>query len=272
MTAEDIPHGMRLKEQAGWNQTEADWARCLSMQPDGCFLAEKDGSPVGTVVTCVFGSVAWIAMMLVDVAYRRQGIGEALMRHALAFLEERGIRTVRLDATPLGQPLYAKLGFVVEYQLARYRGLLPRADPVPGVEPAREGQLDPIVQFDRAITRTDRSKLLLRLFRDRPEDMRVVQQAGEIQGFVTVRPRARELLIGPCLATPQAGPLLLADAWHRQAGEQIAIDVPTGNQSVVRLAEAKGLTIQRYLVRMCCGEVLDERVQQIWASSGPEKG
>jgi hypothetical protein len=102
--------------------------------------------------------------------------------------------------------------------------------------------------------------------------MRVVQQTGEIHGFLTVRARARELLIGPCLATADAGPLLLADAWHRKAGEQIAIDIPTGNRSVVRLAEEKGLTIQRYLVRMCRGETLDERVQQIWASSGPEKG
>ena len=66
MTTLDIPLGMRLKQQAGWNQLAADWSRLIDMQPDGCFVAECDGTPVGTVATCVFGDVAWIAMMLVD--------------------------------------------------------------------------------------------------------------------------------------------------------------------------------------------------------------
>src|SRR5712692_11935001 len=101
MTAADIPFGMGLKEQAGWNQTEADWQRCLELEPAGCFVAELDGTPVGTTTTCIFGPVAWVAMVLVEAAFRNRGIGTTLMRYALAFLDERGVRTVRLDATPL---------------------------------------------------------------------------------------------------------------------------------------------------------------------------
>src|SRR5258705_12655293 len=114
MTVADIPVGMRLKDQAGWNQLEADWRRLLDLQPDGCFVAELGGSPVGTVTTCRFGPVAWIAMMLVDVRFRRCGIGRALMSHALEDLDAHGVCTVRLDATPLGRPLYETLGFVAE--------------------------------------------------------------------------------------------------------------------------------------------------------------
>ena len=33
MRAADIPLGMRLKQLAGWNQTEADWRRNLALQP-----------------------------------------------------------------------------------------------------------------------------------------------------------------------------------------------------------------------------------------------
>src|SRR5690242_971875 len=117
MKVADIPLGMRLKEHAGWNQTPADWRRYLELQPDGCFVASLAGEAVGTLTSCVFGPVGWIAMVLVDMRYRCRGIGKALMDHGLAFLDHRGVRSVRLDATALGQPLYEKLGFHIEYAL-----------------------------------------------------------------------------------------------------------------------------------------------------------
>src|SRR6266550_1105460 len=102
MTSANIAHGLRLTQQAGWNQRVEDWQRFLAMQPDGCFVAEWDGVFVGTTTTCLFGRVAWVAAVLVDEAHRRRGLGRALMQHALAFLEQQGVTTVRLDATPLG--------------------------------------------------------------------------------------------------------------------------------------------------------------------------
>ena len=105
MTAADVSLGMRLKQQAGWNQTEADWRRFLDLQPDGCFVAELDGAAVGTTTTCVFGRVAWVPMALVAEAVRGRGVGAALLGAALASLDRRGVATVRLDATPLGRPL-----------------------------------------------------------------------------------------------------------------------------------------------------------------------
>src|SRR3954465_13201950 len=112
MTLADLPTGMHLKDQAGWNQREDDWRRLLAMQPDGGFVAELEGTPVGTVTTCRFGAVAWIAMVLVDEAVRGRGIGRMLVTHALGSLDRHGVCTVRLDATPLGRPLYETLGFV----------------------------------------------------------------------------------------------------------------------------------------------------------------
>src|SRR5437660_10527540 len=99
MIPADIPLGLRLKAQAAWNQLEADWLRFLDLQPDGAFVAECDGTPAGTVATCVFGPVAWVAMVLVDTALRGRGLGRALMERALHFLDGAGVQTGRLDAT-----------------------------------------------------------------------------------------------------------------------------------------------------------------------------
>lgn len=274
MTLADLPLGMRLKEQAGWNQTELDWRRMLALEPTGCFVAELDGTPVGTTCACTFGPVAWVAMVLVEQSVRGRGVGKALMRHALDYLDGRGIRSVRLDATPLGQPLYEKLGFVVQFQLARYEGTLrPNNSPPPqGVMPAGRNDLPALVALDRAATATDRQKLLLRLYDEHPQAVRLSRSAGGIDGFLMARPGARATMLGPCIASPAAGPLLLADAWRRFAGHPVYVDVPLENAAAVRSAEEQGLTVQRGLVRMCRGQPVRERAELLWTSSGPELG
>src|SRR5574341_918485 len=122
MTQADLAAGMRLKEQAGWNQIEADWRRLLVLGSEGCYVAEWDQVVVATTCTTVFEKIGWISMVLVDVAHRGRGIATQLMQHAIGHLEHEGVKTVRLDATPLGRPVYEKLGFVAEYELARWEG------------------------------------------------------------------------------------------------------------------------------------------------------
>src|SRR5437899_2322980 len=122
MTMDDLPLGQHLTRQAGWNQTEADWRRMLDLQPDGCFVGEGEGAPVATTTTCLFGRTAWVAAVLDEEALRRRGLGRALMQRALAFLESCGVTAVRLDATPLGRPLYEQLGFRAQFEVVRYAG------------------------------------------------------------------------------------------------------------------------------------------------------
>jgi GNAT superfamily N-acetyltransferase len=272
MTEADIPLGMALKLQNGWNQLEGDWRRLLAMEPDGCFVAEWNGVGVGTAGTCSFGHVAWIAMVLVDAAKRKHGIGTALMEHALAYLERRGAHSIRLDATPLGQPVYEKLGFAPEYQLARFEGVLSASPAGTGIEPVSAEAMTEICHYDRHITGTDRQKLIMRLFGERPEAMRQVRLDGKLHGFATARSGARAWQIGPCLADSTAAPLLFADVCHRLAGQQVFLDIPLANRPAVALAEQRGLNIQRHLLRMGRGPTIQERIDALWATSGPEKG
>jgi GNAT superfamily N-acetyltransferase len=274
MTVADLPLGMRLSARAGWNQTEADWRRYLRLQPDGGFVAELDGSPVGTAVAFVFGPVAWVAVVLVDEAVRGRGIGTALMREAVAFLDGRGVRSVRLDATPLGRPIYEKLGFVAEYALARYDGVLPAAvESVSEVEPVAAGGLLKVLRLDWDVTQTNRIGLLTRLFDEAPELFRMVRRGDDLLGFLAARRGANATQLGPCVAREESvGRLLLADARQRFAGERVFIDVPLPNVAAARAVEALGLTVQRPLLRMGRGETVRERVEHLWASSGPEKG
>jgi GNAT superfamily N-acetyltransferase len=274
MTATDIPLGLKLARQAGWNQIETDWRRFLTMQPDGCFVGELDGTAVATTAAFIFGGVAWIAMVIVDIDSRRKGVATTLLKHALDFLDERGVKTVRLDATAAGQPVYEKLGFVPEYALSRYMGTVkPSPKPSALILPPTIGrQLKAIAAFDRRMTATPREKMLARLFEESPEITRALYRDGQVAGYVTGRRGANATLIGPCIATVYAGPILLNDAFGRCVGQPVFIDVPRDNAPALEIVENSGLTVQRHFTRMCRGERIKDRVETIWASSGPEKG
>jgi GNAT superfamily N-acetyltransferase len=273
LTGADLALGLRLKTQAGWNTTEADWRRARDLQADGCFVAELDGVAVGTVTNCIFGPVAWVALVLVDAEVRGRGVGTALMQHSLAYLEKQGVRSVRLDATPLGRPVYEKLGFVAQFELARYQGTMPAGERTVAVDTASPEEYPELVRLDRAVTHTDRGKLLTRLFAEQPASTRLVRRDGVVHGFRGVREGAHALQIGPCLATTaEAGQLLLADARHAHPGRYVFLDIPTQHRPAAAVAAEMGLTVQRSLLRMNYGEPVVEDILSLWCSSGPEKG
>jgi GNAT superfamily N-acetyltransferase len=272
MGMSDLPLGLRLKREAGWNQTEADWSRFLALQPEGCFVAESDGVAVATLTTCVFKPVAWIAMVLVDRACRGRGIGRALMTHALEYLDGLGVRTVRLDATPLGRSLYDRLGFFGEYSLARVAGVPDDSGSARPARPFDPMLMDRILDLDRSATGTDRGRLIRRLADESPESVRTSGRDGEVAGYLTGRPGSNAWQVGPCIARGEAGPILMGDALSRLRHRSALVDIPLDNTEAMALAHARGLTVRREFLRMCRGEKVADERREIWASSGPEMG
>ncbi len=273
MDAGDLPLGVRLKDQAGWNQTEADWQRLLALAPDGCFAAECGGQPVGTAVACVFGRVGWIAMVLVDPAYRGRGIGTRLVEHSIEHLDRQAVRSIRLDATPLGRPVYEKLGFRVEYELARWEGVAPVRCPPHRVARAEADQLEAIAEFDQQLTCTPRRRLLDHLFRQQPGAMRVVVGPEGLLGYATWREGSLAAFIGPAMALgAEVGQELVDAVLAACAGRSVFIDVPCDNGPATRWAQSCGFTVQRPFTRMVRGEPVADRPACLWASSGPENG
>ena len=90
----------------------------LRQAPAGSFAAITNGRIVGTAIGIDYGAFGWIAMMLVDPAHRGQGVGRRLLEAAMDALPSG--RPIRLDATPMGRPLYQRHGFEDEAMLTRH--------------------------------------------------------------------------------------------------------------------------------------------------------
>lgn len=235
-----IPAGMKLKEAAGWNQTERDWARLLSMEPEGCFGLVRDGEVVASTTAVCFGQkLAWIGMVLTDPASRGRGYARRLMEHAHEFVKRRGVEWIKLDATDMGRPLYLKLGYEDEQPIERW------------VAPAGSRTRQELAPFeldeplDLEAFGADRTVLL----RSLAEGEESASMPGE--GYAMGRPGSKAAYFGPCVSrTPDAARRLLEWFLARHPGENVAWDVLPENKEALRLAREYGFERRRELVRM----------------------
>lgn len=244
----DAPDAFRLSTAAGWNQSECDWRRVMELEPDGCFGLIADDRLVATATTTCYGrELAWIGMVLTDPAYRGRGFARALMEQSLEYLERRRVAWIKLDATDMGRPLYAHLGFEDETPIERWKlSEAPRWGSPSGLRPGF-GPASAKFHLDRALDRqafgADRAALI--------EKLSEIEAASSGSGYALGRPGRVAQFFGPCVARDYDDVRRLV-SWFlgRHPGEPVYWDLLPENRGARRIAEEFGFERQRQLVRM----------------------
>ncbi|HEY2932525.1 MAG TPA: GNAT family N-acetyltransferase [Acidobacteriota bacterium] len=282
MTDRDIPVGDRLREAAGWNQTESDWRRFLTLEPKGCFVACVDGQICGTVTTLNYENrVAWIGMVLVDPAYQRRGIGKTLLDAGIEYLERKQVETIKLDATPMGHDLYLQRGFVDEYMIERWEGAAASqseqpadAGPDSDFGPMESADVTRIFETDRNVFGADRSALLHSIWKDGPAFSAAAFAGGGVSGYILGRSGARAVYLGPWVAHNRSvAEKLFACFLRRASGAKIFVDVCLENPHARSIVESVGFQFQRPLTRMYRGSNrYPGKPQFVCGIAGPELG
>jgi len=93
----------------------AEICRRIGERPDGpsrYFLARLEGRPVATAIGVVAGGAAGIYSVATLPEARGRGIGRAVTLAAMLDGRERGARIGVLESSPMGYPVYRRLGFV----------------------------------------------------------------------------------------------------------------------------------------------------------------
>jgi predicted N-acetyltransferase YhbS len=240
-------------------QRSGNWIPDLRLyrkiQPDGYFLAEDDGSPVGMVGAVIYSTYAYVGLMAVHPESQRKGIGLALMQHVLNWLDQQQVPLVLLDASPSGQPLYERLGFVaydpVEI-LQRPGGQL--ACPCPSsVKPLSIRDLDLITAPDIIAFGADRSKVLRLLLDAYPDRAFFLPDAnGQVNGYLF----AQENRIGPwVMQDGSEAEELLQAALSLPFSGPISVAAPGENAEAIALLQHYGFKFGRANRHMGKGHV-----------------
>ena len=85
------------------------------------YLARLDGEPVATAALSLAGGVAGIFAVTTIEAARRKGIGAAVTMAPLLDARDRGYCVGVLQASEMGYPVYARMGFTEQF---RYRNFI----------------------------------------------------------------------------------------------------------------------------------------------------
>ena len=271
MKAGDVDAAMQLKKTANWNQTAADWERILGLEPEGCFVDERAGTVTGTTTALRYGTdLAWIGMVLVLPRFRRAGIATGLMRHAMAWIRDRGVRVARLDATAMGRPLYLRLGFRDEEVIERWEKTAPGEA---AAHSARSGAFpERLLAVDRQAFGCDRSHLIRHLASDP-----AVDSVLGVSGFAFCRPGSEARQLGPCVAADaQEAESLLRDLISARPDDRFVWDFLPSNHAAGHLARRLGFRRSRKLVRMALTHGSQDPVRptpsRVFAAAGFEFG
>jgi ribosomal protein S18 acetylase RimI-like enzyme len=200
MQASDLAFASSLTLGEGWHsETLEEFQGFYAHDPDGCLIAEQAGRRVAIGVATAYADLGFLGQIVVASELRGQGIGDRMVGALLACLRSRGVRSVYLDATRAGVPLYEAHGFRKVQPSLRYAGKL-RGAAHAYVRPMREADLQAVCALDRQWWGADRGFFLQRRWRLHPDLCHVLEQDGAVQGYVMARRRGEKLWIGPWCA------------------------------------------------------------------------
>ena len=259
---DDVPAASRLSAQAGWNQTQEDWATLLQLGPETCLGVEIDGKLASTTTLLCYGrKLGWIGMVLTDPAYRRRGLARKLFEECLKRADKMGIETLKLDATDQGQPLYEKFGFRCEQQIERWSR--PGENAVPRPMSYDFGPL--LKKLDSCVFGADRALLLARLATrssvHKNQGAYLLARAGRLSAY-----------LGPCVSRNDECARELITELVKDSSCSWMWDLFPRNQRAVQLAADLGFAPQRRLTRMFRGKDLPTNSNAIYAIAGFELG
>ena len=225
----------------GWNPGIRDGECMQATDPNGMFLAELNGVPIGCATAIAYNATfGFMGALIVNPALRGPGYGATIQRHIMAYLGERNIG---LDAMASTRGQLARLGYIYAYHHLRFEGVIAGACPGSFIVPLTEIPFADVCTYDASCFPAPRERFMRAWLDAYGAGGLACLRRGRLAGFGVLRQALRGFRIGPMLAEDiEVAEEILLALGCLSGGAPVALDVPEANTSAVALAERLGMT------------------------------
>lgn len=222
-------------------------------------IVNNEIAGVGSVV--VHNDVAWFAHVIVHSDYRCKGIGLQIVKTLVEIAKENHCLTTYLIATDLGEPVYQKVGFIVETEYLVYKNVTKKeyaiSDSIYLYEEKDKGH---IIALDRDVSGESRMIHI----EEHLAGCRVYKQNDELEGYYI--PTLGEGLI---IANSEIAGIELLKL-HLKQNERVVI--PKNNHAAQKFLEETGFGEMNVIKRMRLGEERKVQFAKIYNRIGGNVG
>jgi len=278
MCDSDLDFAVECARNEGWvSETREVFEGFFLYDPKGCFIAESEGRRLGICVSVCYKTYGFFGELIVLPEFRSRGAGRILLDHAVRYQKQRGIRNVLLDGVVKAVPLYERAGFKKVCRSLRFTGKINPCQPHKSVRQMLRTDLPDVFTLDLEVFGEDRRFFLNRLFTLCPGFCKVMEEEGQLTGYVMGRCKQTLIATGPWVVRRICKhPEKLIESLAMGAPEKpVRLGILESNRRAVQIAEQLGLQEENDKPpwRMVLGETSDLGMSDASMAIGsPAKG
>lgn len=273
MTRDDLETAIDWAADEGWNPGIKDADCFYNSDPQGFFIGELNGKPIGCISAVTYGdSFGFIGFYIVKPEYRGQGYGIQLWKAAM---DRMGNRVIGLDGVLAEQENYKKSGFETVYHNFRFEGISvdygSKSREIIDLSTVSSAGL---LSYDGLLFPSARPEFINRWIK--PDDGAALGYitGNQLKGYSVIRACRNGYRIGPLFADSDsiAEALLMALMSRIRAGAPVFLDVPEINVSALELAKRFEMQTIFETARMYRGETPQIDLGKVYGVTSFELG
>jgi ribosomal protein S18 acetylase RimI-like enzyme len=255
----DIPFAIRLTNRERWGIPQRDFERILKLDPRGSFIATEGTKRIGLATSASYGrEIAWIGNVVVQKQHRGKHVGQALVTHAVDYLNKKHVKHVALYCFDENVEFYKKLGFLKGPSFGRLRRKRKKiSQAAPEFSAHTNLPLPAILTVDKKAFGADRSTLIRDLLRSNAARILSVDRRNGL-AYLLVKNYEDMCELGPWVSfrvNSQDLDSMLHQSLVKAGGKAVEVSVPLRNGRVLRMLKRYDFRVVRTGLSMYFDEV-----------------
>ncbi len=271
MSREEAEFAIEMATAEGWNPGIHDGELFYEADPEGFFIAELDGKPVGCASAVAYSNdFGFFGLYVVKPEFQKKGVGMKLTEKCL---EHLGDRNIGLDGVVENERKYHKvMKFKSSYSNLRYEGQGGGETP-DGLVKISEVPFEKLLEYDRRMFPAPRPSFLKKWVNQPDSYAFAVLETGDLKGYGVIRKCHMGYKIGPLFADDQSMAEKIFRALRASVPEEtIYLDVPEPNKKAIEIAKKYHMNVMFRTIRMYSRKEPDIELDKIYGVTSFELG